>query len=74
MNVKVDANTASKLKDLLPYTGPWSTKTEGAVICITEDKCVAPNSFETERKVPIKKWDDIRAAYEMWYKGEKAIW
>lgn len=68
MNVKVDTATALKFKGLLPYTGPWTTKTEGAVICVTEDRCVAPNSFETERKVPIKQLDDIREAYEMWYK------
>jgi MoaA/NifB/PqqE/SkfB family radical SAM enzyme len=68
INVKVDTDTALKVKGLIPYTGPWSsTKTDGAVICVTEDKCVAPNSFDTERKVPIRKLDDIRAAYEMWY-------
>jgi MoaA/NifB/PqqE/SkfB family radical SAM enzyme len=68
MNVKVDTDTALKFKGLLPYTGPWTAKTEGAVICVTEDKCVAPNSFETQRKLPIKKLDDIRSAYEMWNK------
>jgi MoaA/NifB/PqqE/SkfB family radical SAM enzyme len=68
INVKVDTDAALKFKGLLPYVGPWTNKSEGAVICVTEDKCVAPNSFQTERKVPIRKLDDIRASYEMWYK------
>ena len=71
LNVKVDTDTALRLKGLIPYTGPWTTKTDGAVICVTDDRCVAPNSFETERKLPIKKLDDIRAAYEIWCKEVK---
>ena len=67
INVKVDTDTGLKLKGLLPYTGPWSTDTAGAVICVTEDRCVAPNSFELERKMPITRFGDIKSAYEMWY-------
>ena len=68
INVKVDTGTGLKLKGLLPYTGPWGSDTAGAVICVTEDRCVAPNSFEFERKRPITKFDDIKSAYEMWYR------
>jgi MoaA/NifB/PqqE/SkfB family radical SAM enzyme len=67
INVKVDTGTGFKLKGLLPYTGPWSSDTAGAVICMTEDRCVAPNSFELERKVPITRFDDIKSLYEMWH-------
>ena len=68
MNVKVDTGTGLKLKGLLSYTGPWSTDTAGAVICVTEDRCVAPNSFELERKEPITMFDDIKSAYNRWYR------
>jgi hypothetical protein len=67
INVKVDTDTGLKLKGLLPYTGPWSTDTAGAIICVTEDRCVAPNSFELERKMPITGFSDIKSAYEKWY-------
>ena len=68
MNVKVDTGTGLKLKGLLPYTGPWGSDTAGAVICVTEDRCVAPNSFELERKEPITRFDDIKSAYDKWYR------
>ena len=63
--VKVDVETGQILgeKGLLHRLGLQSTA--NPIICITEDKCVARDSFSRE-KIPIKEFSDIQRAFEMW--------
>ena len=61
-HVKVDVDTGLMLNGLHRF-GLQSTA--NPIICITDDKCVACDSFSKE-KIPIEEFEDIRRAFEMW--------
>ena len=64
-HVKVDVETGKILgeRGLLHRLGLHSTT--NPIICITENKCVARDSFSRE-KIPIEEFGDIQREFEMW--------
>lgn len=69
IHVKVDAGTGATLAELgLHRLGLQSEV--NPIICITEDKCIAPDSFSRE-KIPIRRFEDIPRLFGMWQEQGK---
>lgn len=69
IHVKVDVGTGATLAELgLHRLGLQSEV--NPIICITEDKCIAPDSFSRE-KIPIRRFEDIPRLFGMWQEQRK---
>lgn len=69
IHVKVDVETGKEMsKEGLHRLGLQSTT--DPIICITDDKCVAPDSFSRE-KIPINRFQDIPRLFEVWQEQGK---
>ena len=69
IHVKVDVETGKEMsKEGLHRLGLQSTI--NPIICITEDKCIAPDSFSRE-KIPINRFEDIPRLFEAWQEQGK---
>jgi MoaA/NifB/PqqE/SkfB family radical SAM enzyme len=69
IHVKVDVGTGVTLAKLGLHRLDLESTTN-PILCITEDKCISPDSFSRE-KIPLRRFEDIPRLFEMWQEQGK---